>query len=201
MIEVTRYGRLSKYTVREAEDGEWVHEATGKRFAVIVDSSVWAGGSVERMTPESVPHLSCYSFTHEGERWLLVPYKAMTIVNLTPHPICISAGGSEETFQPDPRGPARVGSEPGRQLHPHERPAPTEIPLFQAPKWNEVEGLPAPEEGTIYIVSSLVASRCVGRPDVFSPGTGPKDGAIRDESGRITAVTCLIQAPMEEVTR
>jgi hypothetical protein len=40
-----------------------------------------------------------------------------------------------------------------------------------------------------------VAGRLRGRPDVFSPGTGPRDGAIRDKQGRITGVTRLIQAP------
>ena len=49
-----------------------------------------------------------------------------------------------------------------------------------------VEGLPAPVEGTVYIVSALVLSALEGsRPDVVSPDTGPD--AIR-ENGQIVAV-------------
>lgn len=45
---------------------------------------------------------------------------------------------------------------------------------------------------TIYVVSALVASRCAGRPDVYSPDTGPT--AIRDDEGRIVAVRGLVRA-------
>ena len=49
-----------------------------------------------------------------------------------------------------------------------------------------VEGLPAPVEGTVYIVSALVLSALAGsRPDVVAPDTGPD--AIR-ENGQIKAV-------------
>lgn len=45
-------------------------------------------------------------------------------------------------------------------------------------------GIPDPKEGTIYIVSALVA-QAAGRPDVVSPDTGPT--AIR-ENGQVVAV-------------
>jgi hypothetical protein len=67
--------------------------------------------------------------------------------------------------------------------------------LYAAPTWGEIEGLPSASDDTIYIVSMLVAQRCAGRRDVFCPGTGPNDGCIRDEKGRIQAVTRLIRAP------
>ena len=78
-------------------------------------------------------------------------------------------------------------------------------PLYGAPNWGPVEGLPAYEPGTILIVSSMVAGQSRRRDDVFSPGTGPNDGAIRESEllpdggpnprkGQIVAVTRLIRA-------
>ena len=108
------------------------------------------------------------------------------IINLTPHAITFfSTGYGVETTYPS-EGLARVASKPGSQI---------DGPFFSAPTWGEVEGLPAPQEGTVFVVSALVAARCIGRADVFSPGTGPADGAIRDEKGQIKAVTRFIQAP------
>ncbi len=69
------------------------------------------------------------------------------------------------------------------------------VPVYSAPVVGRVEGLPEPQEGTIYIVSGMVLAHCQGRTDVFGPGTGPKDGAIRNEKGHIIAVTRLIAAP------
>ena len=120
----------------------------------------------------------------------------MNIINLTPHPISIMPHQFGELeldgMTIPPSGTvARVASKPGEKIFP-----PGDLPLYTAPTWGEVEGLPAEyHEFTIYLVSALVAARCVGRKDVFSPGTGPNDGAIRDAKGQIMAVTRLIQAP------
>jgi len=57
-------------------------------------------------------------------------------------------------------------------------------------EFGEVEGLPEPENGVAYIVSSLVLGAVKGRKDVFAPDTGAT--AIRDEKGQIKAVTRLI---------
>ena len=58
-----------------------------------------------------------------------------------------------------------------------------------------VEGLPPPSPGKGYIVSALVGAALAGsRPDVFMPGTGPADGAVRNEKGHIVAVTRLVRA-------
>ena len=59
------------------------------------------------------------------------------------------------------------------------------------PDWEEI---PQP----IYIVSLIVLTR-VSRNDVFAPGTGPQDGAIRfpaghPQAGQVEAVTRLIAA-------
>ena len=53
-------------------------------------------------------------------------------------------------------------------------------------KEGEPRGLPEPEDGTIYIVSSVVAKK-VKRLDVLCPDT-TDDGAIRDGNGYIIAV-------------
>jgi hypothetical protein len=53
--------------------------------------------------------------------------------------------------------------------------------------YGQIENLPAPEEGVIYITSALVA-QVAQRPDVLSPDTGPT--AIR-ENGQIVAVRAL----------
>lgn len=53
-----------------------------------------------------------------------------------------------------------------------------------ATEYGEVEGLPEPEDGTIYIVSSIVAERCRDRDDVFIPNE-----SVRDAQGRI--IGCL----------
>ena len=112
----------------------------------------------------------------------------MKLVNLTPHTINLISPSGEETALPSD-GVARVASQPGTALG-----YAAGIPLFSAPTWGAVDGLPDPEPGTIFIVSALVAGQVKGRPDVFSPGTGPHDGAIRDKTGQIVAVTRLIQS-------
>ena len=52
--------------------------------------------------------------------------------------------------------------------------------------YGEVEGLPAPTEGNVYIVSSLVAQRVPDRTDVFIPAE-----SVRDDQGRIVGCKSL----------
>jgi hypothetical protein len=113
-----------------------------------------------------------------------------TLVNLTPHPIGLSVDGVVSTI-PASGTVARVAASPGAQsttLH--------GVPVFFAPRFGDVEGLPEPQEGVVFLVSLLVgnALREVGtiRPDVLCPGTGPQDAPVRDEQGRIVAVTRLV---------
>jgi len=64
-----------------------------------------------------------------------------------------------------------------------------------------ITGLPDAQPGVTYIVSGVVAARIaelrlagvMDRTDVYCPGTGPQDGAIR-VNGLIAAVTRIIQA-------
>ena len=58
--------------------------------------------------------------------------------------------------------------------------------------WGEIENLPQPNEGTIYIVSGLVASAAHGRTDVVSPATNHPQ-TKRDENGHILSVPGFIR--------
>lgn len=108
----------------------------------------------------------------------------MEIVNLTPHSIVLIDGKTRTAIPSS--GVARVGSTPGQHLGGF---------LWSGTSFGEVEGLPAPNPGTIYVVSALVAARIGNsRDDVFSPGTGPNDGAERNEKGQVTGVTRLVRS-------
>lgn len=52
------------------------------------------------------------------------------------------------------------------------------IPVFRT-EYGEIENLPDPCEGTVYVVSSLVAARCPERTDVFVPGRPIRDAQYR----------------------
>jgi len=114
----------------------------------------------------------------------------MTVLNLTPHTITLrDSSGEDHTISSS--GVARVESTPGHV---------TDVlgdyggtPVYSATEFGEVRHLPEPREGVVLIVSQLVASRVPGRRDVVYPGTGPHDGAVRDD-GRVVAVTRLISA-------
>ncbi len=124
----------------------------------------------------------------------------MKFVNLTPHEIRLrpaDAANSPYPMEGDivlkPGGLARVSTTPGMHFS-----TVNGIGLFGRTTFGEVTGLPEPEEGTIFIVSIIVAGRVPNRMDVFAPGTGPNDGAIRyndgSQKGQIFAVTRLVQA-------
>lgn len=110
----------------------------------------------------------------------------MNIINLVPHEIVLQdEEGTRYVYPPEPI-PARVSEDLERDKV-YEEGIP--VPILSPVKYTAVVGLPDPQEGTIYIVSTIVAGQCPRR-DVFSPATGPHDGAIR-EGGNIIAVTHL----------
>ena len=97
----------------------------------------------------------------------------MKLVNLTPHRITfVREDGPNLAFEPSgivarvTATTVRVGDFCG-------------IPITHT-VYDEVCGLPDPEEGTVYIVSSIVAHAVPEREDVFIPNE-----SVRDESGRI----------------
>jgi len=111
------------------------------------------------------------------------------VFNLTPHPIVVlDAQGFETTYLPvgtparvDVANSVEIGGRLGVSVW-------VDLP-------GEVVGLPEPEADTTIIVSGFVlaalASEGSTRKDVVAPGTGPNDGAIRNEKGHIVAVTRL----------
>lgn len=115
----------------------------------------------------------------------------MDIINLTPHSIVLRTPAGTDVTLPPSGVVARVGATPGALREVSGVP----VPVAEATVYGGIEGLSEPAEDTIYIVSGLVLSRAFGRTDVFGPGTGPNDGAIRDDQGRVIAVTRLVGAP------
>ena len=108
----------------------------------------------------------------------------MTLVNLTPHAINFVDGAGNAVLAIEPSGTIARVSTKTVELWRYEVEG-GEIPVT-ATQFGNVEGLPAPEEGTIYIVSSLVAQRVPDRADVFIPNE-----SVRDERGRIVGCRSL----------
>lgn len=106
----------------------------------------------------------------------------MNIINLTAHTINVINGENEIAYPS--QGLARVKTE--------EKIIGTVdgIPVVKT-VYTTVEGLPDQEDGTIYIVSTLVLQALkangVTRTDCVAPNTG-LSGAIRNEAGQIVGV-------------
>jgi len=102
----------------------------------------------------------------------------MTIINLCPHAISVvnAAGDVVATFEPSgTQARVAVSSETVAVASG----VPVKRTVFGA-----VSGLPAPQDGVIYLTSTLVA-QAARRSDVVSPDTGPT--AVR-ENGQVIGV-------------
>lgn len=115
------------------------------------------------------------------------------LVNLTPHAVVLrDAAGVDHTFAPrlgtDGKPlPARVQATPGGLVD-----LGLPVPVATPDVFGAVLDLPNPEPETFLLVSAMVGSALAGsRPDVLVPGTGPADGAVRNEKGHVVAVTRL----------
>ena len=100
--------------------------------------------------------------------------KGVAFVNLTPHAIDVVVHeGSAAISIPASGAVARVAqsSDLVGEI--------AGIPVFQN-SYGDVEGIPAPQDGTVYIVSAMAAQAVRGRDDVLVPGP-----AVRDADGRI----------------
>lgn len=107
------------------------------------------------------------------------------LVNLTPHNIVVFNEKTEEEVTIQPSGiVARVST----KNVPYDEVYGYGITIYRQ-EFGEIEGLPEPEDGTVYIVSTIVrqAAKEQGRQDVISPDTSP-NGVIRNEKGEIVAV-------------
>lgn len=104
----------------------------------------------------------------------------MKIMNLTPHAITFVSEDGNILLKVEPSGQlARVAAN-------------TEtvgeccgIPVTKT-VYGTVEGLPEAQDGTVYVVSSLVAGRVPDRDDVFIPNE-----SVRDDQGRIIGCRSL----------
>lgn len=107
--------------------------------------------------------------------------------NLTPHPIVIRrADGSDLTIAPCGVVPRVVSASIDAAPILGDIPVSIDLP-------GTVADLPDAVDGVALIVSGMVLAALAGsgRRDVFAPGTGPADGAIRNDKGHIVAVTRL----------
>lgn len=104
----------------------------------------------------------------------------MTLVNLTPHAIniCDESGTVYRTVEPSGTL-ARVSTRTETIGDIDGIPVTTTV-------FGEVVGLPEPSEGTIYLVSSLVAQNVPERGDVYIPNE-----SVRDERGLIIGCRSL----------
>lgn len=129
-----------------------------------------------------------------SDRNPLIRHKSMPInlVNMTPHQITIRISDGTDVVIAPSGSVARVSSVAGSVTKQSFEIG--DFAVAESTVFGEVEGLPPPSPGIAYIVSALVGAALKGtRVDVLMPGTGPSDGAIR-ENGQIKAVTRLVRA-------
>ena len=106
----------------------------------------------------------------------------MKLVNLTPHTITLVVDG--ETVVVVPEGTvARVMQQETVKTTVEFKGL--SVPVMET-KFGEVEGLPDPEDGTMFIVSRMVKTAVPDRDDVVVPGK-----QLRDAEGRIVGAAAL----------
>ena len=113
----------------------------------------------------------------------------MRLVNLTPHPIALISPTGEQVTVPSSGTVARVAE---RMESLGEVVVEGVVVPVVKRSFGELEGLPEPEPGVLYVVSALVAEAAwrVGRSDVV----GLAD-FVRDEQGRVVGARALVAAP------
>ena len=119
----------------------------------------------------------------------------MTFRNLTPHRIDLVRETTETgcelvawepvcVWEPDEAGPARI--EAGIQDTGTVPSGGVDVPMGVR-RTGALTGLPEQREGTLLIVSTLVAEACPHRGDLVSPGD-----LVRDADGQPIGCTCLV---------
>lgn len=140
---------------------------------------------------------------HERVLWQEKNMSYKKVVNLTPHVIRIQLS-DESLVDFEPSGTvARVATkevDAGILSADTLQGATARYPLtdisLSRVEYGEVEGLPVPVEGTVYLVSGMVAARVPMRGDVYAPNSGST--AIRKD-GQVWAVRSLIPAVIDPV--
>jgi hypothetical protein len=109
------------------------------------------------------------------------------VVNLTPHAIRVLGDDNQLIAEFPPSGAvARADS--------HERPENMVdgIPVVSQ-EFGAVHNVPAPEPGTIYLVSMVVGQAMARtRNDIYGPNTSP-GSAVRNEAGHIIGVKGFVK--------
>ena len=109
------------------------------------------------------------------------------IINFTPHAIVLRPATGEDVTIPPSGTVARVAAPAGVLSDVGGIPVPVASPDGSG----VVTDLPEAVGGTWLLVSGMVGAALKGRTDILVPGTGPADGAVRNERGHIIAVTRL----------
>ena len=118
----------------------------------------------------------------------------MEILNYTPHSIVVQLPNGIPVVFPS-IGSARVNMNraftPSIELDTFEDQSNLYIPTATL-ELIDIDGLPEPVDGTLYIVSSIVLDACrkIGRTDCIAPDT---DKAMRNEQGHIISVPGFIR--------
>jgi hypothetical protein len=100
----------------------------------------------------------------------------MILQNLTPHAIVLNDGA---TYPPS--------GDVARVSMTHTQTGDIDgTPVFGT-VYGSVTGLPAPQHGTIYIVSAMVLAASSDRDDLVAPATGHPD-VVRNDKGQIVSV-------------
>ena len=106
----------------------------------------------------------------------------MNIINLTAHTINVVNGESNIAYPSEGLARVKTVEKEIEKIN--------GIPVVKT-VYTDVEGLPEPEENTVYLVSTLVLQALkangINRTDCLAPNTG-LSGAIRDDQGRIIGV-------------
>lgn len=112
----------------------------------------------------------------------------MKFINLNKHGITLAdaTGNVLQEF------PADVPQELAAKVDPLEKDAPPmgSIPCITR-AWGDVQNLPEPKEGVVYIVNSVVLAQVPHRDDVVAPDTGST--AHRNDKGQVVAVTRFVR--------
>lgn len=101
----------------------------------------------------------------------------MNVVNLTPHELCVHTTVSAHLRQIRTFPPSGAVARVSVTRVPAGRVAGVHVTRVV---YGDVTGLPEPVEGTIYVVSGMVAAAVPERADVYSPGE-----LLRREDGTV----------------
>lgn len=121
------------------------------------------------------------------EQQTQLPVLEVTSINLTPHPIGFVDQDDNLLLRVESTAVARVTSQTSTVGYFH-------INGVQVPRthteYGQVEGLPDPTPGTIFIVSGMIisalAQQGINRDDLFTPGL-----QVRDDQGRVIGCRSL----------